>query len=161
MKKFLFMMVCAITLCAGFASCSDDDDSADKELTAQAKAYGKQQFEAIFFKNGSYDQSKLFKQGSKHIATIQDCESPIKIYDRIVGKFGNDKYEDHKSITNSGISGNYERANDKMGIRLVGTYEPNKKKDGLYATMTVNFGNGISTIEFYEAEYSPNLTPLN
>ena len=161
MKKFLLMMVCAITLCAGFASCSDDDDSADKELVAQAKAFGKQQFEAIFFKNGSYDQSKLFKQGSKHIATVQNGESPVNIYKRIVGSYGFDYFKDSKVTSNSGISGNYESTNDKMGIKIVGTYEPNKKKDGLYATMTVNFGNGVSTIEFYEAEYSPNLTPLN
>lgn len=158
MKKYLLMMVCAITLCAGFASCSDDDDSVEKELIEKEKAAGKSNFEAIFFKNGSYDTSKLFKIGNTHIATVENGETPKNIYKRIIGSYGSDTYKDNQSMENGVVKGNYEFTNKDMGVTLKGNYEPNK--EGYYATMTVKFNNGVSEIKFYTAEYSPNLTPF-
>lgn len=158
MKKFLFMMVCAIALCAGFASCSSDDDP--DPVVEQKKESGISNFKSIFYKNGTVDKTKVMKVKGEYLASTVDYNGPINVYKKIVGSYGSESAKDNRSESNNTIKGNYEFANNTIGVKLVGTYQPNK--EGLYATLTINMkGIDIDKIYFYESsEMSEDLTPF-
>lgn len=130
-----------------------------KDLNTPEKMFGRANFEAIFFRNGSYDQTKLSKIGNTHIATVRNYDTPKNIYIKIVGTYGSDRIKDNRTENSNSIRGSYELGNDKMGISLIGNYTADE--DGYYATMTVTFGDGVSEIKFYKPEYLPDIIPVD
>lgn len=158
MKKLFLMMVCAITLCAGFTSCSSDDDDPDPQAEVKRTA-GIEKFKSVFYKNGQIDKSKLAILKGTYYAATEDYNGPINAYNQIVGSYGSESWKDNKSSSTTGVKGTYEYANNTMGIKISGSYQPNG--EGLYATMTINMaGIDIKKIEFYEASQFPDLTPF-